>query len=396
MLTYQQAFKQVDVSQQTMEAAHATRVLFVIDTLEVGGAEQSLLDLVTRLRTIEPIVCHLYAGETLKPRFESSGIAVRSLGIRKKYGFISAYRKLKALVEQEQPQLVVASLTRSELVSRIVCKQLQVPLVGSFVSDLYGKSYNQTLSRKAQWGVAFFKWLNKLTAGYCTGFIANSEAIRQSNAIQLGVPPAKIQVINRGRDSQRFIYQPRTIIPGKPMRFLHVGRLVPVKGQRDLILAFQYFLRSHPGALLDIAGEGPERAALTALIASLQLTEQVRLLGNRNDVPALLQEYDCFVFPSYSEGFSGAVIEAMMSGIPVLASDIPANKEVIQHLETGYLFASGDVPGLAAALTWLGDHRQQAIDMAAEAQAHAVAHFELGKITAQLETYLQTITGIAP
>jgi hypothetical protein len=50
---------------------------------------------------------------------------------------------------------------------------------------------------------------------------------------------------------------------------------------------------------------------------------------------------------------------------------------------------------LAAALTWLSDHRQQAIDMAAEAQAHAVAHFELGKITAQLETYLQTITGIA-
>lgn len=395
MLTYQQEFKQVGLTQQKRETAPATRVLFVIDTLEVGGAEQSLLDLVSRFRQIDPLVCHLYAGETLKPQFINMGIPVWSLAIQKKYGFVTGIKKLKALIRQEQPHLVVACLTRSELISRMVCRSLHIPVIGTFVSDLYGRSYNQSLSRKAQWGVTFFKWLNRFTAGYCTGFIANSEAIKNANAIQLGVPPAKIQVINRGRDSQRFTYLPRTIVPGKAIRCLNVGRLVSVKGQRDLILAFHHFLRTHPDAQLDIAGEGPERSALHALIESKQLAGHVRLLGNRNDIPALLQEYDCFVFSSYSEGFSGAVVEAMLSGIPVLASDIPANREVMRHLETGYLFPSGDVAALCAAFAWYGDHRQQAIDMAAEAQAYAREHFELDKIAAHLETYLRTITGIA-
>ncbi|WP_276482103.1 glycosyltransferase [Paraflavitalea pollutisoli] len=367
------------------------KVLFVIDTLEVGGAEQSLLDLVTRFSTLEPVVCHVYAGETLKPQFTASGIRVRSIGLRQKYGWVTAYQKLKAVLQEEAPDLVVAYLTRSELLSRVLCRQLHIPVMGTFVSDLYGKSYNHSLSRKAQWGVAFFKWLNRITAGYCAGFIANSESIAQANAAQLGIPAAKIQVINRGRDSRRFVFKPRTVLPGKPIRFLHVGRLVPVKGHHDLLHAFHAFVQQHPAAQLHLAGEGPERSGLTQLMTQLGLSGNVQLLGIRTDIPMLLQQYDCFVFPSLSEGFSGAVVEAMLSGLPVLASAIPANKEVLQHLQTGYLFSSNEVASLTAALHWFQAHRAEALTMAAAAHTYALEHFELDDIAARMEAYLQTI-----
>lgn len=390
-LTTQVAENRLSSGEAGIDVRTAARVLFVIDTLEVGGAEQSLLELVTRFRHLQPAVCHVYAGEALKPQFTARGIRVHSIGLRKKYGFAEAYRRLLAVVTAERPDLVVACLTRSELLSRVIGRQLRIPVVGTFVSDLYGQSYNRSLSRKARWGVAFFKKLNRLTAGYCSGFIANSESIRVANARQLGIAPARIQVINRGRDSQRFRYRPRTIVPGKTVHFLHVGRLVPVKGQRDLLHAFKASLEQYPNAALHIAGEGPERRALMQLIEQLQLSNHVQLLGNRTDIPRLLQEYDCFVFPSYSEGFSGAVVEAMLSGVPVLASDIAANREVLQPGVTGYLFASGSVPGMAEALRWFHDNRTDALVMASAAHAYAIQHFELDHITAQLETYLQTI-----
>jgi glycosyltransferase involved in cell wall biosynthesis len=367
-------------------------VLFVIDTLQVGGAEQSLLDITTRLKKVKPVICHLYAGEALKFQFLNSGVQVYSVGIKQKYAFITAYRALKKIVHCEQPDVIVAYLTRSELVARVVARVNHLPVIGTFVSDLYGKAYNQSLSFKAKFGVSFFRFLNRITAPYCKGFIANSEAIKRLNAIQLGLPPEKIEVINRGRDSNRFSFLPRIAFPGKPVRFLNVGRLVSVKGQRDLILAFKSFVQHYPGAVLHIAGEGPERASLAALINANGLEHQIELLGNRNDLPQLLQHYDCFIFPSLSEGFSGSVVEAMMTGLPVLASNIPANQEIIQHEVTGYMFQAGSPAAITQAMTWYYNNQSQANQMALAAHAHALQHFELEQIAGKLDHYLYQIT----
>ena len=367
------------------------KVLFVIDTLQVGGAEQSLLDTVTRFRELQHVICHLYAGDQLKQQFIDQGVKVHSINLQQKYAFYRAYKKLKAVVGMEQPALIVACLTRSELVARVVARNSRIPVVGTLVSDLYGKAYNQSLTRKAKIGVSLFRLLNKATVRFCTAFIANSEAIKKLNAVQLGLSLNRIEVINRGRDSRHFTFRPRSIFPDKPVHFLTVGRLVAVKGQRDLILAFRTFLQIHPNAVLHIAGEGPERASLTALITELQLEKKIVLLGNRNDLPVLMHKYDCFIFPSRSEGFSGAVVEAMLSGLPVLAGNIPANKEVIGHLETGYLFEAGSVAGMADALLWYATNRQLAGGLAIRARAHAMRHFEMEQIAGKMENYLSRV-----
>ncbi|MCS3801363.1 glycosyltransferase family 4 protein [Niastella sp. OAS944] len=372
-------------------ASQPYKVLFVIDTLQTGGAEESLFNNLIRFKNIQPVVCHLYAGDLLKPRFTSKGITVHSVALKKKYGFMTAYKQLKQIVQQEQPQLLVAYLTRSELVTRLVSRFTGVPVIGTFISDLYASTYNAALSWKAKTAVSFFKWANKATAGYCKGFIANSQTVKQSGAKALRVAADKIEVINRGRDSKVFRFQVPQTFSGKPLHFLNVGRLVPVKGQRDLILAFNDFLPACPNAVLHIAGDGTEKEALLALINELGLQNNVVLLGNRSDIPQIINNYDCFVFPSHSEGFSGAVVEAMFAGLPVLASDIPVNKEVITHLQTGYMFKTGSVQDITRALLWYKDNLSTAKEMAINAHNHAIQNFELGMIADKLENYLLNI-----
>jgi glycosyltransferase involved in cell wall biosynthesis len=367
---------------------HMHKVLFVIDTLQTGGAEQSLFANVIRFKNIQSIVCHLYAGDLLKQQFKDHGIPVYSVGLKKKYGFAQAYKQLKAIVQKEQPDIIIAYLTRSELVARLVGRFNQIPVIGTFVSELYSDNYNTALSVKAKMAVSFFKWANKTTARFCKGFVANSEVVKQSNGRALGIDLNKIEVINRGRDSKVFRFQVPQTIPGNPLRFLNVGRLVPVKGQRDLIQAFKEFLPACPHAVLHIAGDGPARESLSALINESGLQNNVVLLGSRNDIPQLINEYDCFVFPSHSEGFSGAIVEAMFAGLPVLASDIPVNKEVITHLETGYFFETGSVQSIMQALLWYKDNIAVANSLAANANEHARQNFELEKIAEKLENYL--------
>jgi hypothetical protein len=140
--------------------ARPYKVLFVIDTLQTGGAEQSLLANVIRFKNMQPVVCHLYAGDQLKQRFIDHGITVHSVGLKKKYGFPQAYKQLKAIVQKEQPDIIVAYLTRSELVARLAGRFMHIPVIGNFVSDLYSHAYNSTLSWKAKILVSFFKWAN--------------------------------------------------------------------------------------------------------------------------------------------------------------------------------------------------------------------------------------------
>lgn len=381
----------IRTKQTATEMAQLPKVLFVIDTLEFGGAEQSLLENTKNFKTIQPVVCHIYCGDTLKPKFLANGIRVHSFNSQKKYGFIQAYRKLDALVQAENPALLVAYLTRSEILTRLVGRRRRIPVVGTFVNDLYTETYNKHLPWTSRKTVQFFKLLNRVTSRFCAGFVANSLAIKETNAKHLGIPEGKITVINRGRNSSSFKCKPFDRGQENTLRFLNVARLFPVKNHKDLLLGFKGFVENNPGATLHIVGDGPLHNELAQLIKSNGLEGKVYLLGSRSDVPQLLADFDCFVFPSTAEGFSGAIVEAMFAGLPVLASDIPQNKEAITHLETGYLFKTGSAAEIEKAMVWFRDNRESATVLAQNAYIHARENFELKKVVEKLETYLQSL-----
>ena len=179
----------------------------------------------------------------------------------------------------------------------------------------------------------------------------------------VGIPSSRIACIPNGIDVTAFatvggvsgarpllgsFAPPGTVLVGT------VGRLDAVKDQAGLISAFCNLCDALPGERqhlrLVLVGEGPQRSALESQIARTGLSAQVRLLGNRNDVAALLAEFDVFVLSSVAEGMPGAVLEAMATGLPVVATAVGGVGEVVVAGVTGTLIPARDPKALSAAL----------------------------------------------
>lgn len=363
------------------------KVLFTMDSLYNGGTEKSLLEIASRFQTIEPVFCCFYSHRQLEDAFHAARIPVHFLGLTEAYGFSRAARFLSGVLDRERPALVVGSLLRSELISRWVCHRRRVPVVGTFVSDTYSPAAyaGQSASRRRK--AEFFRVLNRVSARWCVHFISNSAAIGRSNARALGVPEGKISVIPRGRDEKAFAPQERAI--ASPLRtIVNVGRLRESKGQGELLHAFARISVEFPDAEMRIAGEGPYRAALESEILGSGLAGRVTLLGNVTDVAGVLREADLFAFPSHYEGFSGALVEAMLSALPIVASSIPMNLEAVEEGKTALTFPAGDADAIADRIRWCLSHPEAARQMGRRAREAALARFTLDSVAAQYEELL--------
>jgi glycosyltransferase involved in cell wall biosynthesis len=132
-----------------------------------------------------------------------------------------------------------------------------------------------------------------------------------------------------------------------------IGRLAPQKGLQYLLQAAPLVLRDEPNALFVFVGDGPERGALEAEAGKLGIRDAVCFLGVREDIPELLSAMDIVAMPSLSEGLPMALLEAMASGKPVVATRVGAIPQVIQERVSGIMLSPGDVSGLAAELRGL-------------------------------------------
>ena len=129
-----------------------------------------------------------------------------------------------------------------------------------------------------------------------------------------------------------------------------VGRLHPVKNQSQLLRALHSLRAIVPQAVLAIIGEGRMREALEGEADRLGLRDAVRFLGDRNDVPRLLTGMEAFALPSLSEGYSIALLEACAVGLPIVATDVGGNREIVRDGRNGRLVAAADTEALAVAL----------------------------------------------
>ncbi len=144
-----------------------------------------------------------------------------------------------------------------------------------------------------------------------------------------------------------------------PKNIITVGRLDAIKDQGTLIQAFANLLSHNPNLTLTIYGEGPERKPLEVLIQVLNLKDKVKLPGTITHVQEALLEADLFIFPSRYEGFPNALCEAMAVGLPVIASNVTGNVDLVQDKKNGRLFSVGDVQALTSlALELLNDPTQ--------------------------------------
>lgn len=189
----------------------------------------------------------------------------------------------------------------------------------------------------------------------------------QQRLIELGCDPQKIVVHRMGIDCQRFAFLPRAIEPGAPVRLISVARLTEKKGIEYGIRAVAAVLRQFPNLEYTIVGDGELRIELAALIQTLGVTQQVKLLGWRNqtEVVELLQRSHILLAPSVTakdgnqEGIPVALMEAMAMGMPVISTYHTGIPELVEAGISGLLVPERDSEALAAKLHQLVSHPEQ-------------------------------------
>lgn len=375
------------------------KILYILDTFETGGAEKSLLDIAVQNKAVESVFVTLYKGNQLAEAAQQAGIKVISLNRPEKYAFGKIVQQLKPIIQSEKPDLIHATLFRADIVSRKVKRYFKIPLVSSLVNNSYIDERYQKLSLLGKLKLYYIQRYDALTAKKVDCFISNSQTIKESNAKALGLPLEKIKVIFRGRDLSKFLSlsQEQLLqtkhelnIQENQVTLLNVSRLLDRKGQLDLLQAMKNIVTSHPNVKLYIAGEGFYRSVLENYIQENNLQLHVELLGNRNDVPYLLQLADVFVFPTHYEGLPGALIEAMMSEKTIVCSDISENQECVSPQEAVF-FKKGDVSNLAVILNEVISRPDQFSTLGKAARIAAMEKFSLAKVVDQYNTLYASI-----
>jgi len=215
----------------------------------------------------------------------------------------------------------------------------------------------------------FYAGLERASARWCRTIVTVSEHERRAG-VELGIgKPDQYRVVHNGVDPERFARAPAP----HAMRVLFVGRLAPPKRPDLAVHAMARLARRFPGALLQVAGDGPDRAALERTIGELGIAKRVQLLGKRDDVPALLARASCMVLASDYEACPLSVLEAKAAAVPVVATAVGGIPEIVEHDVDGLLVTPGSVDGLAAAIATLLAHPQRARAMGAMGRRNVLA-----------------------
>jgi glycosyltransferase involved in cell wall biosynthesis len=316
------------------------RVVHLLLTMDVGGLERVALDLA---RNTDPerfdcrIVCIRDPGD-LAPVARELGVRVEALGAR---GWVDGVYRLTRRLLQIGPHVLHTHNPGAHRVGVPARLLARIPVL---IHTKHGR--NQPDNPRA---VA----MNRRLARFSDAIVAVShDAARVALEIE-HIPVTKVRVIHNG------------VEPGEPLspsewdswqpRAITVARLDPVKDQPTMLRAVRKVVDACPVFHLDIVGDGPDRPMLERLTRELSLEANVSFLGYRRDVGALLRRPQVFLLSSISEGIALTLLEAMAAGLPVVATDVGGNREVVEPTVTGFLVPHRAPDELAAAIVALSD-----------------------------------------
>lgn len=368
------------------------KVLEIIPTLDRGGAEKQLCLLAAGLRHrgVDVHVCALTRGGPRAEALREADVPLHEIQKRWKFD-PAAYARLKRLIGQLRPQLVHTWLFAANAYGRRAAFAQRVPAVvaGERCVDPW-KTWELTIDRRL--------------ARRTDRIAVNSSGIREFY-VDKGLPAEKFVVIPNAidvpqppagerREQIRAHVREEFGLQTDDRVMLAVGRLWPQKRYKDLIWAMDLIKVVRDDVHLLIVGEGPQRWRLERYIDQARIEDRVHLLGERSDVPRLLTAADCYWLASGYEGQSNSLMEAMAAGLPVVASDIPGNRDLVVDGQSGRLVAVGDRAGYArAAHEILGD-AELAARLGDAARQRMRSEFSLEKMLQRhLELYRELTSG---
>lgn len=341
--------------------------MHVVSTLDFGGLENVVIDLATHTPPpYQAALCVLGAGGGLLARAEKGGLRCHVMGKRPGRNYLLPLR-LARLMRRERIRIVHTHNPGAHLYGLFGAR---LGGVRPIITTRHGTGYS---GRKAG-----TPWIWNRT----DRVIAVSQDTRQRLLERCAVPPERVSVIPNGIDLSPY-REPldRALLrrrlgwsAGEPVAGT-VARLVPEKSQDLMVRAFAHAVaHGRPGRLV-LVGDGPCRAELEVLAKGLGLDGRVEFLGFRRDVPSLLRAMDMFALSSRMEGMALTLIEAMASGLPVVATDVGGTREVVQAGITGRLVPAGDLDALALALRALFEDEKTRSTLGAAARRAAEERF---------------------
>lgn len=344
-------------------------LLHLVHRYTVGGAE-AVVNYLCRYSPphINNIVCSFY--EPDQAGVSKYGDAGKLICLHKRSGNdLRAVRRLAAIIRDNDVDLVhaqgwatyIEGLLAAKIFSRKHCP---------FVFAFHGKTIADVKN-----GIPWRRrTAQRIAGGFTDAIIAPSRQMAEDYTRTMGVAQGRVQIIYNGIDLACYGHhheQARQQLGIAADEFVvgFVGRLDPVKNLNILCRAFHKALQgarsagsSRPFRLI-IVGDGAESGNLKQLARELDLTEKIHFLGMRNDVSFCLSAMDVYVQPSFYEGHSNTILEAMAAGLPVVSTSVGGTPEIIEHGHSGLLFQPDDLEGIAGAIftLWQDEKKRQVL-----------------------------------
>ncbi|PCI70154.1 MAG: sugar transferase [Piscirickettsiaceae bacterium] len=324
-------------------------ICHIIYALKTGGLENGLVNLINRLPEEQfrhSIIC-LTDYDDFAARINRQGVEIVSL--HKKQGqdfglFLKVYKVLKRL----KPDIVhTRNMTAIEMQFPALFAGVKTRIHGEHgwdISDPEGKNTK-------------YQWLRKICNLVIHRFIPLSKELEQYLTDVIHVSPKKITRICNGVDAARFVVgekKHKDLLPENAKKAVvigYVGRMEAIKNPQNLAQAFiQLHKKQKKKVFLVMVGQGSEYEGVANVLTEQQLNNQSWLAGDCSNVAELMQQFDIFCLPSNAEGISNTLLEAMASGLPVVATNVGGNADIAVEGETALLVNSGDSAALADAL----------------------------------------------
>ncbi|MBV8479330.1 MAG: glycosyltransferase family 4 protein [Actinobacteria bacterium] len=325
----------------------------------IGGSERHLLTLLPALaaRGLDPVFVGL-DDPAWDPRDFYDALPVPAV-------------RLKA--PRDVDPILLARLVRGLRADAVHTHLVHADLYGGLAARLRGTTLVSTKHNDDPFRTGSFRFVERGLARLTDRVVTISDSLRRFTIDRVGVPAAKVETIHYGLDEPPPAWgsNPPDRVPNDARVILSVSRLTQQKG---IDIAIRALASLPKDTMLVVLGEGPKRDALQSLARDLGVESRVFLLGRVPDVAAWMQRASVYVQPSRWEGFGLAVLEAMVCGLPVVATNVSSLPELVVDGETGLLVPPGDAAALSAAIERVGP----GFGAAGRARAHET--FSVGRM----------------
>ena len=354
------------------------RVMFLSTSMGMGGADKQLLSAAELMHAQGHDVCIVSLTELGPMGLEarSQGIRTESLDMRRGVPDPRGLIRLIRLVRAWKPDVLHSHMIHANLMARAVRLFARVPVMVSTIHNIYEGG--------PLWMAAY-----RISNGLVDHMTIISEAAADRFVNDGIVPRELLTCVPNGVDTERF----RQVAPetreavrssigvNDSFVWLAVGRFEVAKDYPNMLQAFVQVCRSDSKAVLLLVGHGSLQQETESLAQSLGLGDRIRFLGVRSDVPEVMAAADGYVMSSAWEGMPIALLEAAAAGLPIVATRVGGNHEVVREGESGFLVPPGDSDALGQAMLRLMDQTpEQRREMGERGREHIRVHYGLGRV----------------